>query len=670
VEPTIHINSREQLIAALGEAAEIEHNLMCCYLYAMFSLKTREDEGLSAEELAAVRRWRRVILGVALEEMTHLTLVANLISALGTQPHFERPNFPVNPGMYPAGVVIELAPFDMDTLDHFIFLERPRSAEVADGQSFVPGSYRRSSAKPRLMPFGGDYATVGDLYAAIRDAFVRLTARMGEPVLFCGEPAVQIRPADATLPGIVAVLNLDCALRALDTIVIQGEGSVTEGDSHFARFRGIKGEYLELLAKRPDFTPARPAARNPVMRPPIVPTGRVHVTAEPAASLIDLANASYVHMLRMLQQVYAVRARPPVQKRTLLGCAFLLMRAVTVIAEELTRLPASDSAGCNAGMSFATVRMITPIQKNEIEAAILPERNALLLQEIRLHTAGIPALQAAADTLQQVQTALETLATTWTPTMQTPKAPAAAATTPPATAPVPAAAAPAPAAASAAAAAAALPAGNGNVEHIRGSKIDVAYEGKRCIHSRHCVLDLPQVFLANTPGEWIKPDETTAERLAAIAEKCPSGAIRYLRKDGGPQEAAPPVNTAHVRENGPLALHAPLVLRGTAIGYRATLCRCGRSNNKPFCDGSHAGQFSATGEPASAEIAPLTTRDGALQVDPQPNGPLCITGNLEICAGTGRTVARVTEAKLCRCGGSRNKPFCDGTHLSNGFTAD
>jgi CDGSH-type Zn-finger protein/uncharacterized Fe-S cluster protein YjdI len=661
----IHINSREQLIGALGEAAEIEHNLMCCYLYAMFSLKNGADEGLSAAELAAVRRWRRVILGVALEEMTHLTLVSNLISALGMQPHFMRPNFPVNPGMYPAGVVIELAPFDMNTLDHFIYLERPSTAEVADGDSFTPGSYRRGTRTPRLMPFGGDYTTVGDLYAAIREALVRLSGQMGESKLFCGEPAVQIRPADATLPGLVAVLNLDCALRALDTIVVQGEGSTTEGDSHFARFRGIKQEYLEMLAARPDFVPARPAARNPVMRPPVVPTGRVHVTAEPAASLIDLANATYVHMLRLLQQVYAVRARPPVQKRTLLGGAFLLMRAVTIIAEELTRLPASAEAGCNAGMSFATVRMLTPVQKNEIEASILPERNALLLGQLQHHARFIPVLQPAADILQQVQTALDTLATTYVgeTTVEKPKTAVTAAS-------AAASAAGAAATATASSTPASAPAGGNGVEQIRGAKVDVHYEGRRCIHSRHCVLDLPQVFLANTPGEWIKPDETTPERLAAIAEKCPSGAIRYSRHDGGPQEPAPPVNTAHIRENGPLALHAPLLLRGTDIGYRATLCRCGRSNNKPFCDGSHAGQFSATGEPATGEIAPLAVRDGPLQIEPQPNGPLAISGNVEICAGTGRTVARVTEARLCRCGGSRNKPFCDGTHLSNGFVAE
>jgi len=57
--------------------------------------------------------------------------------------------------------------------------------------------------------------------------------------------------------------------------------------------------------------------------------------------------------------------------------------------------------------------------------------------------------------------------------------------------------------------------------------------------------------------------------------------------DDGPNESPPLVNTVQVRENGPLALHAPLQVNGEPAGFRAALCRCGASSNKPFCDGSH-----------------------------------------------------------------------------------
>jgi CDGSH-type Zn-finger protein/uncharacterized Fe-S cluster protein YjdI len=209
------------------------------------------------------------------------------------------------------------------------------------------------------------------------------------------------------------------------------------------------------------------------------------------------------------------------------------------------------------------------------------------------------------------------------------------------------------------------------IEEVEGEKLTLVYEGRKCIHSRFCVTWGPTVFLANVKGPWIHPDTIDAERLAEIAHVCPSGAIRYRRKDGRPNESAPPVNLAAVREGGPYAFRGDLRINGERAGFRLTLCRCGASKNKPFCDGSHhdAG-FAASGEPptgASTDMLPV--RDGPLQIDPQINGPLQIRGNLEITSGTGRMVARLTSAKLCRCGGSRNKPFCDGTHAKNGFVA-
>lgn len=206
-------------------------------------------------------------------------------------------------------------------------------------------------------------------------------------------------------------------------------------------------------------------------------------------------------------------------------------------------------------------------------------------------------------------------------------------------------------------------------ESYRGQRVVVHFAGDRCIHSRNCVLGNPNVFIPNAPGAWIQPDAASVEAVVALAHACPSGAITYERLDGGAAEAAPPVNVVRIRENGPLAFHADLQLPGGAA-LRATLCRCGASQHKPYCDGSHreAG-FTATGEPATKESAALTARGGPLKIAPAVNGPLIVSGPLEICSGTGRTVTRTEKAALCRCGGSSNKPFCDSTHRKNGFQA-
>jgi CDGSH-type Zn-finger protein/uncharacterized Fe-S cluster protein YjdI len=206
-------------------------------------------------------------------------------------------------------------------------------------------------------------------------------------------------------------------------------------------------------------------------------------------------------------------------------------------------------------------------------------------------------------------------------------------------------------------------------EEYRGKAVAIRFDGSKCIHSRNCVLTLPNVFLANVEGPWIQPDNADAEAVAALARSCPSGAIAYERLDGGPDESAPLVNVIRVLENGPLAICGDVRLDENAPAFRVTLCRCGDSRNKPFCDGSHKTVgFAATGEPPSAaEVGSLESRDGALEVNPSSNGPLLLKGNVEICAGTGRTIDRKTSCALCRCGRSKNKPYCDGTHTEIGF---
>jgi uncharacterized Fe-S cluster protein YjdI/CDGSH-type Zn-finger protein len=161
------------------------------------------------------------------------------------------------------------------------------------------------------------------------------------------------------------------------------------------------------------------------------------------------------------------------------------------------------------------------------------------------------------------------------------------------------------------------------LEVYQGEQLDVMFDSLRCIHSRMCGLGRPDVFVLNAKGPWIYPDNATPEAIIEIAHACPSGAISYRRKDGGTDEQPPIVNLIRIRENGPYAFHGELNIAGDPNCFRATLCRCGASRNKPYCDGSHSkAGFVASGEPDTRNSEPLARRDGVLTVTPVPDGPL------------------------------------------------
>jgi hypothetical protein len=93
-ETRLVVEHREQLWSLLIEAAQFEHMIMCQYLYACFSLRTEPDEGLTAEQADAIARWQGTMTGIAIEEMLHLALVNNVMTAIGAAPSLARPNFP------------------------------------------------------------------------------------------------------------------------------------------------------------------------------------------------------------------------------------------------------------------------------------------------------------------------------------------------------------------------------------------------------------------------------------------------------------------------------------------------------------------------------------------------------------------------------------------------
>ena len=387
------------------------------------------------------------------------------------------------------------------------------------------------------------------------------------------------------------------------------------------------------------------------MNAPIHSAGeRVHINEPRIARWLDIGNAMYTTSLRCLRQGFGARDRRT--KATWLAASFALMRALVPVGQGLAARPATaDLGGPHAGLTFTPLRTLAPLPEAGA-AEFVAER----LAQLRQRAVELPLELVAGESAATWQGVIDLLAAQRASLLGIAGLGAAATGSPSASAPT-SAAAPA--------------TSESTVEVAKWRDVTILLEGKRCINSRHCVLDAPSVFKANTPGEWIYPDTVSAQSLVAVAHSCPSGAIRYRRHDGVSDEAAPPVNQLRIRENGPYAVHAPLMIAGVEDGYRATLCRCGQSSNKPWCDGSHvAAGFVASGEPKTGAVDPLEARYGSLSIAPLKNGPLHVRGNLEICAGTGRTVARIVEARLCRCGESKNKPFCDLSHLAAGFTAD
>ncbi len=672
--------SREALIHQLYEAAELEHNLMCTYLYAAFSLKTSVEEGLSAAEADATARWRRAILRVAVDEMGHLTAVWNITAALGGSPRFGRMNFPLDPGALPANIVVRLAPFSDAVLQHFIYLERPNCSTVEDSGEFRPDfTFTRGVDAPRVTPMPIDYDTVGAFYENLAANVREFAERVGEKEAFCGDRNLQISRKEIDFQGCDPVFCSTTALKAFDAIITQGEGAASENaDSHYCRFLAIREELQRLKAANPAFEPAHPAAVNPVLRKPVRTGHRVWLENEDTAAAVDIANSAYMLMLRLISHAYLI-PRPRPAKALCVDLALGLMRAMTPLAERAARLPAGPAnPGCNGGMSFTALRDSAPLPPGASADRFFLERLRELLEGARA-LAG----QDDARVAQAVKIIAELTARAERGFAVAGKGAAAAndasvsavesvVSAPPA--PVPA---PPRAAGNGAAGAAVIEPGNvaptprteGDVDFIEGRDLTLIYEGKKCIHSRFCVTWGPKVFIANVKGPWINPDAVPTDALTEIAHVCVSGAIRYQRKDGQPDEAAPPVNLISVREGGPYAIKADIRLDGAPPGnFRYTLCRCGASRNKPFCDGSHHdANFIASGEPPTGKADMLSVRDGPLAIDPLTDGPLQVRGNMEIISGTGRVVSRMESARLCRCGASNTKPFCDGSHSKIGF---
>lgn len=146
----------------------------------------------------------------------------------------------------------------------------------------------------------------------------------------------------------------------------------------------------------------------------------------------------------------------------------------------------------------------------------------------------------------------------------------------------------------------------------RGRDIEVSFDLDVCIHIGECLRGDRDVFkLDRRP--WALPDAGDPDVVAKVVELCPSGALQYRRLDGGPQEEPGPTTKVTPMRDGPLLVTGHVEVKyedGTVETLpRATLCRCGESQHKPFCDNQHLKiGFKAPGVAFKIHLSPVRLR--------------------------------------------------------------
>ena len=650
-EAPLVIEHREALIYMLCQAAELEHLIMCQYLFAAFSLKQGGDEGLSDDELAAVLRWRELILHVATQEMLHLALVHNLLSAIGAAPHLARPNLPHPAEHYPAGVQLALLPFGEEALQHFMFLERPEGMDLDDAEGLAAtGRAAPHLAEADIVPRSQDFATIGHLYRSIEHGIAHLADKFDEEWLFVGPPRAQATTANFHWPELVTVTDVASAQRAIDTILEQGEGPRGDWhDAHFGDFVGILDEYQRMRSANPKFDPVRP-----VMAANVRPNERgvdvALITDTVTARCVDLFNVAYEVLLQILERYFAHTEETDAELATLADVTLALMfQVIEPLGELVTTRPVGpEFEGRTAGASFELFYESDYLMPHREAAwALLAERldeatafcervRSKWPDEVGNELAPIGA--ALTDMVQKLQSHFPD----WGARARTNLS-----TVPPA----------------------AVQAGAADLEALRGRTEELARRAASASTSGHLgsLFDRTRqltLSLLTSPDHDRAPDVGTARRLIESVLRPFADALH----DSAATDIAG--HDAHDEKQLDSAPDPLWAITTTATSLRAAL---GTASPPQLTEAVAALQDLATqlAEPEEAasrlaELRGLQTRLDS-RIEPAPDGPYLVTNPANLRDWLGSGIPTRPQMALCRCGGSAIKPLCDGTHAAIGF---
>lgn len=543
------ISSLESLQQHLQTAIELEHSTLPPYLCALYSLKEGSNEEASA-----------VLQSVALEEMLHLTLAANVLNAIGGTPVLDSPRLmPRHPTTLPHGdgsVILSLRPFSREAVEGFMAVERPGATDA--------------------VPEDENYATIGQFYRAIEDALGRLSAELGEEALFSGDPARQV--TDALYYGgagrIIAVSDLASAQKAIREIVSQGEGtdyqSIFDGDkdmfhperdeiAHYFRF----GQLLLGRAFRRGDTPSSGPSGAPVSvdwsavhAMPVNPKSADYPPGSRTRDAMDCFNSAYCSLLQLLERTF--NGLP-----MLLKCATGTMYGLKQWMIDLMAMD-FDGTSTHAGPSFEWV----PPEERVFPGTqiwVLPRGPYVMRGDIDLFDAegklrkhgGVGVLCRCGGSRTKpfcdgthARIGFEGTESADHGLMADRRK--------------------------------AYPTADGAI---------VYDDRTRCAHFGQCTRRCPEAF-GVSDDNFVDPTAASTEELQSVAAGCPSGALTF----------APAGSTAPLEDHQEPSIHpivdGPYRVRGGIevfgadgapyeIRERQTLCRCGQSRNKPFCDGSH-----------------------------------------------------------------------------------
>jgi hypothetical protein len=332
------IDTHQELVLALSEAAELEHNLICQYLFTAYSLKTDKGiDGITPADVAKFTVWQDQILTAAHQEMGHLGTVWNIAAATGASAHLLRANFPQIPsGHYPPDIGFVLERFSETALARFIDFERP---EVHHWDVLLTNT----------VPDRPSYKRVGDLYRQIRDC----VEGMPDAELLVNPGAPQV---DASWANSVTVMTSKTRaelLAAIDFIIVQGEGTPEAGrDSHYEMFCRLKSE-LDAHVKGGGMDPARDCVCNPATQRQPDSAGATIVTHEATNRAMGLFNLLYGCLLHLLRQYYAFAGEEDLQREYLRNAAYRIMHhSLGPLGRSLSLMPAYASGSGVAGPSF------------------------------------------------------------------------------------------------------------------------------------------------------------------------------------------------------------------------------------------------------------------------------------------------------------------------------